>query len=224
MRRRAVRDRSATMMDDIYAYPETNWQSMDLGGFAVEATDGEIGSVDEASNEVGSGSIVVDTGAWIFGKKVMLPAGVISRIDADDRRVWVDLTKEAIENAPELDESTYREQPYRDELGTYYTEHLRGDTVNRPAGPDYGARDRVISSNERRDDDRRPSGGGRVMPRPWWPLGRRHRRATGRLAPRPSRRIRPTRGGARSVGRRGRSRSSLPRRSRGRSPRATGPD
>ena len=48
----------------------------DLTGFSVEALDGSIGKIDEASNEVGASYLVVDTGPWIFGKKVMLPAGV----------------------------------------------------------------------------------------------------------------------------------------------------
>jgi len=34
----------------------------------------------------------VDTGPWIFGKKVMLPAGVISRVDHDDEQVFVNRT------------------------------------------------------------------------------------------------------------------------------------
>jgi hypothetical protein len=40
------------------------------------------------------GYIVVDTGPWIFGKKVMLPAGVFNRIDAPDGKVYVDRTKD----------------------------------------------------------------------------------------------------------------------------------
>ena len=57
-----------------------------LNGFGVEAVDGSIGKIDEATYDVGSSYIVVDTGPWIFGKKVMLPAGVIERIDYDDER------------------------------------------------------------------------------------------------------------------------------------------
>ena len=44
---------------------------VNLVGHNVEATDGGIGKVDEATNEVGSSYIVVDTGPWIFGKKVL---------------------------------------------------------------------------------------------------------------------------------------------------------
>lgn len=92
----------------------------DLTGYSVEATDGGIGKVDEATNDVGSSYIVVDTGPWIFGKKVMLPAGVIDRVDRDDDKVYVNRSKDEIKDAPEFDDTQYREDAYRDELGTYY--------------------------------------------------------------------------------------------------------
>ena len=84
--------------------------------------DGSIGKVDEATNEVGSSYLVVDTGPWIFGKKVLLPAGIIDRVELDEERVYVRRTKDEIKNAPEFDEQLYREQGYRDELGSYYGE------------------------------------------------------------------------------------------------------
>ena len=94
--------------------------NIDLNGFNVEARDGKIGKVDEATHEAGGSFIVVDTGPWIFGKKVMLPAGVIRDIDLDTETVFVNRTKDQIKNAPEFDEQRYREQGYRDELGSYY--------------------------------------------------------------------------------------------------------
>ena len=94
--------------------------NIDLSGFKVEATDGDIGKVDEATNEIGGSFIVVDTGPWIFGKKVMLPAGVFRDIDPDTGTIFVARTKDEIKNAPEFDEQRYRDQDYRDELGGYY--------------------------------------------------------------------------------------------------------
>jgi len=92
----------------------------DLSGYSVEATDGGIGKIDETTNEIGSSYIVVDTGPWIFGKKVMLPAGVIERVDRDDEKVYVNRSKDEIKDAPEFDENRYREGSYRDEIGAYY--------------------------------------------------------------------------------------------------------
>jgi hypothetical protein len=105
---------------DIWAYRETTWTARDVTGFAVEAIDGSIGKVDEASNEVGGSFIVVDTGPWIFGKKVLLPAGVIKDVDLDSETIFVNRTKDQIKNAPEFDADRYRDEGYRNDLAGYY--------------------------------------------------------------------------------------------------------
>jgi hypothetical protein len=111
---------------DIWTYRETTvlgfdpTSGRDLTGYSVEAIDGSIGKVDEATYDVGSSHIVVDTGPWIFGKKVLLPAGVVERVDADDEKVYVNRTKEQIKNAPEFDDSLVEDKAYRGEVGTYY--------------------------------------------------------------------------------------------------------
>ncbi len=58
----------------------------------------------QATNEVGGSYIVVNTGPWIFGKKVMLPACVIQRIDPENETAYADRTKDEIKNAPDLDD------------------------------------------------------------------------------------------------------------------------
>ena len=105
---------------DLWSYREQTWTTQNLTGYSVEAIDGGIGKIDEASTEVGAGFLVVDTGPWIFGKKVMLPAGVIDRVDTNDEKVFVSRTKDQIKNAPEFDADTYRDDTYRGELGSYY--------------------------------------------------------------------------------------------------------
>jgi PRC-barrel domain protein len=94
--------------------------NVDLTGFKVEAADGHIGKVDEATHEIGGSYIVVDTGPWIFGKKVMLPAGTIKSVDLEGKKVFVDRTKGEIKNAPEFDPERYKEEIYRDKIGGYY--------------------------------------------------------------------------------------------------------
>jgi hypothetical protein len=104
-----------------------------ITGYSVEAADGSIGKIDEATYEVGTSYLVIDTGPWIFGKKVMLPAGIVERVDHDDRTVFVFVSKDEIKNAPEFDEMTYRDEQYRDELGTYYEPfYERDNTTARP--------------------------------------------------------------------------------------------
>ena len=105
---------------EMWSYRETITTPTDVAGYEVEAMDGSIGKVDEATNEIGSSYIVVDTGPWIFGKKVLLPAGVVDRIDTEEEKIYVNRTKDEIKDSPEFDESNFRESTYRDEVGTYY--------------------------------------------------------------------------------------------------------
>ena len=94
-----------------------------LVGCDVEAQDGSIGKVDEATQETGSAHIVVDTGPWIFGRKVVIPAGTIERIDVDDKKIVVGLTKDQIKDSPEYDPAQF-DDDYRMRLGTYYDPFL----------------------------------------------------------------------------------------------------
>ena len=105
---------------DLWTFRDETIGTTDVTGFSVEATDGGIGKVDEATYDVGGSYIVVDTGPWIFGKKVMVPAGVIDHVDLDGETVFVSRTRDEIKNAPEFDESRYRDETYRSELSGYY--------------------------------------------------------------------------------------------------------
>jgi hypothetical protein len=110
---------------EIWTFRDTTLSQQNLSGLKVEALDGSIGKVDEASNDVSGSFIVVDTGPWIFGKKVLLPAGVVNRVDLDTETVFVNRTKDQIKNAPVYDEDknkqddSYRDR-YRGDVGSYY--------------------------------------------------------------------------------------------------------
>lgn len=91
-----------------------------LHGFRVEATDGHVGTVMESSDRPDESYVIVDTGHWLFSRKVVLPAGAITRIDEADRRLHVDLTRDEIKAAPEFDERTYKHSSYREELDRHY--------------------------------------------------------------------------------------------------------
>jgi hypothetical protein len=107
-------------LTDVWTYRDEAIGDIDLAGYSVEAVDGSIGKIDEASYEVGSSYIVVDTGPWIFGKKVILPAGVIDRIDTEDETVFLAVTKEEIKSSPELDETMLADEEQRSRIGAYY--------------------------------------------------------------------------------------------------------
>jgi len=119
-----------TTTSDTWKYRDASLASTltqrDIVGYDVEAIDGSIGKIDGATLETDSGHIVVDTGPWIFGKKVMLPVGVLTNADHDGEKVFVNRTKDEIKNAPEFDDSMRLDEKYRSELGSYYGEGGRG--------------------------------------------------------------------------------------------------
>lgn len=76
-----------------------------LDGFVVQATDGEIGTVNQFYFEDETWAIrylTVDTGGWLGGRRVLISP--ISVIDADwqAKRLDVALTKKQVENSPDI--------------------------------------------------------------------------------------------------------------------------
>lgn len=106
---------------DIWTFRDSSLDANGLIGYSVEATDGGIGKIDEATAETGRGHLIVDTGPWIFGKKVLLPAGIVERVDPDTETVFVNRTKDEIKDSPEFDaDFRLHDDEYRDRLGGYY--------------------------------------------------------------------------------------------------------
>lgn len=109
------------MDNSLWNYPRTVTPGgLDLVDYQVEARDGSIGTVDEATTAVDAAHLVVDTGKWIFGRKVVIPAGLVREVDEPGRKVWVDLTKHQIKDSPEFDTTTERDPDYLNTLGSYY--------------------------------------------------------------------------------------------------------
>ncbi|MER7661750.1 MULTISPECIES: PRC-barrel domain-containing protein [unclassified Streptomyces] len=114
------------MSEHIWGYPQTagHVAGVDLVGYKVEALDGSVGKVDKHSDDIGSAYLVVDTGVWIFGKQVLLPAGTVSRIDTEGGTIHVDRTKAQIKDAPEFDKDKHLgDLGYHQQLGGYYGSH-----------------------------------------------------------------------------------------------------
>lgn len=78
----------------------------EVTGYQVEATDGEIGHVadffvDEEEWQIRY--ILVDTGNWLPGKRVLISPDWLTDIKWPERRVHVDVTRATVENSPEYD-------------------------------------------------------------------------------------------------------------------------
>ena len=84
-----------------------------------------IGKIDEASHATDESYLVVDTGPWIFGKKVHDP-GRHGDPHRPHRPQGVrGPTKDQVKASPEFDADLYTEAAYRDKVGGYYDDTYR---------------------------------------------------------------------------------------------------
>ncbi len=78
----------------------------ELRGYDIQATDGEIGHVEDFLFDDESWTIryfVVDTGPWLFGRKVLIAPQSVGEPSWEGGVLPVDLTKEQVEESPEVD-------------------------------------------------------------------------------------------------------------------------
>ncbi|MFB2838128.1 DUF2382 domain-containing protein [Floridanema evergladense] len=113
-------------IEDFYPnYRDELFDGEDVKGLDVYAdgSDDKIGSIKDVLVDDQSGRFryfVVDTGFWVFGKKVLLPVGR-SRIDANAERIYaVGLTKEQVEQLPNFDELERVNYDYEDQVREVY--------------------------------------------------------------------------------------------------------
>jgi hypothetical protein len=105
-------------MEDLWKYRDGTWSEGDtVVGYDVEASDGSIGKVDDATAETDRGHVVVDTGPWIFGTKRLIPAGLVHEVDHDRGLLRVALSKDQVRSAPDFEEMS---DDVHTELTDYY--------------------------------------------------------------------------------------------------------
>lgn len=76
----------------------------EVAGYAVEASDGSIGHVEDFLFDPASWAIrkvVLDTRNWLPGKRVLIEPAAIEAVDWSARQLRVGLTREAIKASPE---------------------------------------------------------------------------------------------------------------------------
>jgi hypothetical protein len=76
-----------------------------LKGFAIHATDGELGTVDDFyfdEETWGIRYITVETGGWLGGRQVLISPISVTGTDWQARRLNVALTKKQVGNSPDI--------------------------------------------------------------------------------------------------------------------------
>lgn len=92
-------------------------------GYRLHAADGPIGHVrdyivDDETWEIRY--LVVDTGVWLPGRKVLVSPHWIEKVSWDNSEVYVDLTREAVRKSPEYDPAQPISEDYESELYDHY--------------------------------------------------------------------------------------------------------
>ena len=103
--------------------PRTLKALNDLTGFKIVAEDGEIGNVHDFFLDDEFWIIrylVVDTGHWIPGRKVLLSPSVLHELNWEDKSFTVALTREQVKSSPDIDTDKPVSRQREIELQTHY--------------------------------------------------------------------------------------------------------
>lgn len=120
------------------AQDEKKWDThlrstRDVSGYEIQASDGEIGHVDDFTIDEGWAIryLVIDTQNWWLGKRVLISPQWIKRVSWDESKVFVNLLREAIKQSPPYTEDALLTRDYENKLHQHY--NSQGYWIDEPA-------------------------------------------------------------------------------------------
>src|SRR5271170_2392673 len=122
--------------------------SSHLKGFVIQATDGELGTVEHFYFDDESWAVrylTVETGGWLGGREVLIsPISIIST-DWQAKRIDVALTKKQVEHSPNIDTQRHISRQHESEYMEYcgYPYYWGGPNL---WGPEYYPSDLAVPS------------------------------------------------------------------------------
>jgi PRC-barrel domain len=78
----------------------------DLKGFAIGATDGDIGHITDLYFDDANWTVrylVVESGAWLASRKILITPLSVTALDGPDQRLTVSITKDQVRSSPQID-------------------------------------------------------------------------------------------------------------------------
>jgi len=105
--------------------------------FTIQATDGGVGKVQDFFFDDEAWTVrylVVDTGYWLFGRRVLISPTALKRPDWEAEVLPVTLTREQVENSPDIDLDKPVSRQVEEDLHGYYG----WSPYWRPSGPGFG--------------------------------------------------------------------------------------
>jgi uncharacterized protein YrrD len=110
----------------------------EIRGYHIEGADAAIGHVDDFIIDDETWAVrylVVDTRNWWLDKKVLVAPHWANRIGWAEKKVFVDLSRQAIKNSPEWNPSAPINREYETRLYDYYGRPVYWESVYGPATP-----------------------------------------------------------------------------------------
>jgi hypothetical protein len=109
------------------------WEASAMNGYTIEASDGRLGTVSDFL--FGDASwivrrLVVNTGSWLSGRKVLLPLAALGQPDPARREFPVKLTMQQVKESPGID----TDRPVSRQMEAHLYDHYGWDP--RPILPD----------------------------------------------------------------------------------------
>jgi hypothetical protein len=91
--------------------------------YQILATDGEIGHVSDillGESDLKVRYLVIDTGGWLSGRKVLLSTAWLSGVAPEKRLIVVNIDKKRIEESPPYDSTGDVPREYETQLHDHY--------------------------------------------------------------------------------------------------------
>ena len=95
----------------------------ELQRYHLQARDGAIGHLEELYFDDTGWQVrylVVNTGGWLMGRRVLVAPRAVQHVDARDRAIVVDLTREQIHRSPPMDTHQPLSRQYEADYYRYY--------------------------------------------------------------------------------------------------------
>lgn len=99
------------------------YSTSELIKYKISGVDGEIGKITDFYFDDREWTIryaVVDTNSWLPGGKVLLSSHVFNKLDTENEKFHVDLTREQIKNSPDIDADEPVSREKQELLHGYY--------------------------------------------------------------------------------------------------------
>jgi sporulation protein YlmC with PRC-barrel domain len=94
-----------------------------IKGYVIAASDGRIGTVSDFLFDDANWKIrwlVVDTGKWLTGRKVLLPPSVLGQLDPNGSEFSIRLTMKQVKESPDIDTERPVSRQFETNIYDYY--------------------------------------------------------------------------------------------------------